>query len=370
MIRRLRKSLILFLVFLIPLANFSGVQASRGLPSSAEFGFGAVLYPNGPFLKEALASAVELELDWIYIPVAWDAYQPAAIDAPLFEQLAPVMALAEERQILVVVSISQAPVWAQTPQGPEPARVMQFVRALIERYPNSIKAVELFPGANTVQGWGSPPSPRAYITMFRQIDDLLREMNVPILLVAGGLQPLTSRSASKDMDDLAFLSSLYQFGASGLMPVISLQFTDLNGDPLTFPGEATHPVLRHYEDVRTVMVKNQHRNGLIWITQLNLPSGKITVQDSTESNLRAQAVWLSQVYIQLRAQLYIGAAFLQSLNPEPEGAAAQVPSLLYSATDFHPFYMVLREMIGLNKTGSVILKPGKPKEGNLEKKRP
>jgi hypothetical protein len=370
MIRRLRNYPILFLVLILPAINFRSVEAARGLPGSVDFGFGAILYPNGPFLKEALASAVELELDWIYIPIAWDDYQPESIDAPRLEMLAPVMAMAEQRQISTVVSITRAPGWAQTPQGPEAASVTRFVRAIIERYPNSVKAVELFPGANTRQGWGSQPNPRAYTALFRQVDELVREMNAPVLLVAGGLQPLTPGSANKDMDDLAFLSGLYQYGANSLMPVISLQYSQLNGDPLTLPGEANHPVLRHYEEVRAVMVKNQHRNGLIWITQLSLPSGKITLQDSTENEFSAQAVWLSQIYIQLRAQLYIGAAFLQSLNPEPEGAAVQVPSLLHSATDYHPFYLVLREMIGLNKAGSVIIKPGKPKDGNLGKQRP
>ena len=87
-------------------------------------------------------------------------------------------------------------------------------------------------------------------------------------------------------------------------------------------------------------------------------------------DINTQALWISQAYLQLRSQLYVGVAFLQSFNSGGEGTAAQVPSLIRAAGSYHPFYPVLREMIALNNTGGQVSMPGKPKEGNFEKKRP
>lgn len=86
--------------------------------------------------------------------------------------------------------------------------------------------------------------------------------------------------------------------------------------------------------------------------------------------MNAQMNWLSQAYIQTRSQLYVGVTIGQSLNPEPEGEAEGVSSLLRSMGGRHPFYSVLREMISLNNAGGATIKPGKSKEGNFLKKQP
>jgi hypothetical protein len=47
--------------------------------------------------------------------------------------------------------------------------------------------------------------------------------------------------------------------------------------------------------IRLVMAKKNHHSDLIWITQLNLPSGRIDIQDSRYLVADAQTAWLSQV---------------------------------------------------------------------------
>jgi hypothetical protein len=79
---------------------------------------------------------------------------------------------------------------------------------------------------------------------------------------------------------------------------------------------------------------------------------------------------MSQAYLQLRSQLYVGVPFLQSLNSGGEGTAAQVSSLIRAAGSYHSFYPVLSKIIALNNTEGLVSMPGKPKEGNFEKKRP
>ena len=371
MSRCLRLILLPVILFSLIASNYHAAGAFPGAPSSTQFGFGAVLYPQGHSVPEALKVAADLGLDWISVPVAWSDYQSDPASSPHLDALDAILTYAGDHKIGVMLSISRAPGWAQTAHGPDPDSTAQFVATLYQRYPQSLQAVELFPGANTRAGWGSPADAGAYNTLFRRVADKLHQLRAPVVLVAAGLQPLSASPAAGDVDDLAFLKRLYQLGAASVMPVISIQYTDLAEDVLRYPDGAEHRVFRHYEEVRRVMVENQHKKGLIWITHLSLPSGTIGTSGSAIIDEVAQANWLSQVYLQSRAQLYIGVSMAQSLNPGPEGStAAGVPSLLLGENRYHPFYAILKDMISLNKTGSVINKPGKPKEGNFAKNRP
>jgi len=365
-----RYCLVLILVLAISLSSLGQVHAARGVPGSMEFGIGTAYYPGGPHQEEALKMAAELDPDWIYVPISWSAYQASAKDAPDFEALDAIFRVAKQNRIAVAVSLTGTPIWAQTSQGPDAALVSQFLTALSQRYPKTLQAVELFPRANTKAGWGSPANPQAYFDLYRQVDARLRKDGSEIFLIAAGLQPLSASPGEGDMDDLAFLKALYASGASDLMPVISLQYMTVTGDPLDFPDGSSQPVLRHYEIVGKIMVENHHQNGIIWITRIPSASSKIGVSSFEMADYEMQVNWVTQVYVQMRSQLYLGVTIGQSLNPEREGAADVVLSLLQGAGMVHPFYSVLNEMISLNKMGSSTIKPGRPKEGNFSKMRP
>jgi hypothetical protein len=370
MTRLFRNCLVSLCIFVLVLSNFGAAQAARGTPTSAEFGIGATIYPEGPYLVQALEMASNLDLDWIMVPVSWAASQPAPGQSPQFAALDPVMELAAARSIAVLVSLNDAPEWALTQRGPDPSFAAQMVANLTQRYSGTIQAVELFPGANTREGWGAAPNAQAYFHLFQMVSGQLQNGNAPVLLVAAGLRPVAASAQGQDISDTRFLEELYQLGASSIMPVISMQFLTLNGAPVSYPESGEVHVLRHYEQIRRIMSENGHHSGLIWVTRLSPPSGKIGVPDSAPKDLNEQSNWMSLAYIQLRAQLYIGVTIGQSLNPEPGGMGVGVPSLISDSGVYHPFYSVLHEMISLNRTGSVSIRPGKPKEGSLAKKRP
>ena len=370
MVRTHRKCLVLLFLLALLFSRLENVQAARGVPGSPDFGIGAILYPDGPYFHQALESAAALDLDWVMVPVEWAAYQANPGQPPRFEKLDPAMQFAAEHNIAVLVSLSGAPAWAQSTAGPSPAAAAQFVTALAQRYPGSLRAVELFPGANTAMGWGAAPSAQAYASLYQLVSSQARTVDPDLLLVGAGLRPLSASVDKGDIHDLRFLQDLYALGAAGYMPVISMQYADLIGMPVTFPESQEHRVLRHYEAVRQIMLANNHQSGLIWITRLSPPSGTIEISDSVFMDEDMQSNWLSLAYIQLRAQLYIGVTIGQSLNPKEGGTGVGVPSLISGSGEYHPFYSVLHEMISLNSIGSVSIKPGKAKEGSLPKKRP
>ena len=370
----LRSLLVLLaLLLLIFLKVIPGeVSAAQGVPGSAEFGFGAVLYPDGPYVNEGLALAEELRLNWVSIPLSWAAVQTGP-DAPLnLDRLNAVMQFAQERKIDVLINLTCAPGWALTAQGPDPVHAARLVIELWRRYP-SIRAVELFPGANTTQGWGSTPDAQAYTQFLTTVDAEMRRAGVPVLLVAAGLRPMPAVPPEGSVDDLVFLQALYQAGAAEVMPVISIQYSDLTGGPLTPIDGQERRILRHYEEVRKIMSANQHQKGRIWVTRLSPPSGTITPGDSVYLERNAQSGWLSQAYLQIRSQLYIGVAFLPGLNPSRGTVWAEIDRQVVSLIDdsgAHPFGAALGQLIAQNQSGNGGVKPGQPKDGNFGKDRP
>lgn len=346
------------------------VRASKGIPGSPEFGFGAAIHPEGVNYNEAVDMAAELKPDWLYVPLSWSFYVPDQASQPNFKGLDPVMQKAALNGIPVAVSITSAPAWAITAQGPDPVLTGQFVISLLQRYPGVIQAVEIFPRANTTLGWGSAPNPHNYMNLFRSVREQLQAANLPVLQVAAGLQPLGPQVSAVDMDDLAFLQGLYDAGGKNDLQVVSIQFVNLTGQPLNAPSSAENRTLRHYEQVRQVMTNNQHVSGLLWVTHLSLPNGSINLTDAeVNRNAQSQALWLQQAYIQLRSQLYIGAAFLQSLN---QGLYEPSPSLamIQQGGARHPFYADLDGMINQDELSGETGILGKPKAGSLGKQRP
>ncbi len=366
---RIRALLMPVLLLLILFHQVHPVYGERGTPGSAEFGFGAILNPGGPKAADAAALSAKLELDWISVPVTWAALQPDSTSAPNLTALDAVLKPNGVSLPAVMVSVSGTPGWAQTSQGPNPVQTAQFILTLVKRYP-AIRAVELYPGANTQAGWGSAPNPAAYAGVLRAVNDTLRAAGSSVVLVAGGLQPQPASPPAGNVDDLVFLASLYQQGAASLMPVISIQYPDVSADVVRYPDGSEHRIVRHYEEVRQVMTANKHTTGRIWITRFCLPSGTIGVQGNALTDRNSQSTWVIQGVTQMRSQLYIGAVFLVSLNPKGEGPASEPLVLQHGDGAQHPITALLAEMISLNQAGSGSIVPGKAKEGGFEKKRP
>ncbi len=367
MVKRLVGALVALglLIYLLPSAPVSAVP---GTPGSSEFGFGASLDVSGQFVSDSIQLAHDLQLDWVSFELPWKLAQVdkngpvdwSSLD-PIFEQLA-------HFQIAALVSLTQPPDWSLTEAGPDPASAAEFVLQLVQKYGSSVAAVELFPSANTSQGWGAKPDPTSYLTLFRTVSKHLSAARASVVLVAGGLAPVADNSEAGRAGDLEFLRGLYLAGAKDIIQVISIRLEDLAGAPSALPENRQRQVLRHYEEVRDVMVKYGHQKGLLWITGFSIPAKLEDQPGMTGSTDQKQASWLSQAYQQLRSQLYIGVAFLNQLNPSAGGADGPtgVPLILPSG-DLHPIYRVLRDQISQNSSGGASPRPGRPKSSSLTK---
>ncbi len=297
-----------------PAAGFGQQSKVNGLPNSTRFGYGARFYAQGPQAGWALNAAAAIELDWIAIDLSWQDAQPSPGQALLVEHLDHFIQSSLSQPTSILISITAAPAWAMLPNGPNPELVGALVREIILRYPGRAFAFELFPGANTLRGWGAPPDPAAYAALLHSVRASLSDLNSDLTLVAAGLAANASPTPAGDMNDLEYLQRLYAAGAADTMPIISIRLPAVQSDLLAIPAPGQPVVLRHYELVRQVMLNAGHASGLVWITGFSWPAGDAS---SHEQRLQ-QALWLEQAYALLQAQLYIGTAFYSCLNSPSE----------------------------------------------------
>ncbi len=282
---------------------------ANGLPDSARFGYGVRLSPQILTAPQNLATEIlvaqSFNLDWLALDFDWAAYWPQEQEQPDWAEFDQCIAQASKGQMAVLLSITNAPAWAMNQRGPMPNAAARLVSMLAERYAGIVLAIELFPRANTPQGWGAAPDPQQYAALLKAADQAVHQAVHPITLVAAGLTPLNEGMAG--MDDLEFLQALYREGATSYMPILGLRLSHLQNDPLASPTHAQTTVLRHYEQIRQIMLESGHESGLIWITGFSFDPAQAM-------NIAQQLSWLKQAYLLMRAQLYIGSAFFEHHN--------------------------------------------------------
>jgi hypothetical protein len=336
MCERILKFFWLFLF--IPLLLPHSVQAASGTPNSPNFGYGARVYLNGENPRAAIQEAGNFNLDWIAIDFDWQQMQPEAGNPPDWNNLDTAMAAAAESQISVLITITRAPDWAINENGPDKQKTAELASKLANRYSGTLLALELFPYANTSQGWGVEPNPIAYAKLLKATAKAVEEK---VILVAGGLKPIYA--ASEGMDDVDFLRQLYSAGAVDYMPIVSVRLPASENDPLTSLHQANGYTLRHYENIHNTMLDHGHNNGLIWVTGFAWDS---FAYGSTQD----QANWLKQAYLLMRSQLYIGAAFFDGLNSSDTDAMA----LLLPGGTHHLGFKELVQLIALDNDGQTV----------------
>jgi hypothetical protein len=355
----MKQAAVLFIILLISAIPLFSAEAARGAPGSQQFGFGGCVYLDGQYRREALYIAQNLGLDWVQIDVSWREIWPDPSQPANWVQLDETLIAFKDKSIAVMLSITDAPGWVMSPNGPDANLANAFLGQLLTRYPDRVQALELFPSANTQQGWGTQPDPGAYLNLFVTVRDSLQQSYPSVVWIAGGLIPAQTNSQIGEMSDLEFLQGLYNAGARNQISVISLNFSNLTNDPSAQPSSDEPRLLRHYEEIRQVMVNNQHANGILWINHLLLP---VTYSGSAASE------WITQAYSQLRSQLYMGVVFYDSLNPpNPQKHPANPNALLLTEGQYHPAYEILRAMIKQNSNGSLADLPGRPKSDPLIK---
>lgn len=331
----LRASLICSLL-LINLADL--VFASKGTPNSATFGYGAAVNLQENPAEQTVQAAKQLALDWLTVPINWQEIQPESTTSPDWSSIRSVIHEAAKNQISILIQIKNAPDWAFTSIGPDPSRTADFVEALAAQFWPSIQAVEIFPGANTVSGWGSKPDAGAYLSVIQSVKGRLIQKNCSLYLVVGGLD----HSPREGIPATDFLTQLYASGLSKVSDILSVQYL-ISADTQNIVGRNSTAIFDWMEEIHQIMLENGHINGVIWITQLEEPSGTITLSGQE----------ILQLCRQIRSRLYIGTLFFGNLDLRDTLTSDDTPTefCVNDETGFSSPIAIVQELIFENNGG-------------------
>lgn len=328
------------------------VEASAGLPGTAKFGYGAVIDINGKYLDESITTAASIGLDWIAVEFDWEKMWSDPNSPPNISLLSEVIDKAYQRGLSVLLTISNPPIWAITERGPDPQTTANLILSLVGFYANKVSAVELFPGVNTLEGCKAAPDPRSYLLTLNRVQETLNFSGRNIEVITT-LTPMAIKPSPQDVNDLEFLNQLYQSGGKSYLNILGVKFNKIRGNPYSNPESVT---LRHYEEIRTMMLNNEHEFGLIWITGFRWLNGEINnfKSDNTPpKSLGEHSNWLEEAFILMKAQLYIGAAFLDRINPHNDDLQNYPENtLILQDSQIHPAADQIRLLIRQQNTKS------------------
>ena len=347
-LRFIMTSLAIITIVLAGLVRTRPAQAVDGLPGSPLFGYGARLDLQGQGIRQAIDLAAGMNFTWLLIEFDWTFYWPDPNLQPKWGQLDSVAALAHENNINLVVSVFSPPAWAITAQGPDPEKTSQLVLQIANRYPGIVLAFELFPGVNTVAGWSTHPNPKEFTNLLQSVSIDLSTADLEIQLITT-LSPLLPVDSSPNISDKEFLAGLYANGWQTGNWILGIHYPLITGDALQTPAPDGIPVLRHYEELRNILIQHHDEQRLIWITGFSWPT---ELTGGTDLDVQ-QAGWLFQAYRLLTAQLYIGAAFFEQINPN--SASGTSSSLLQPDATLHPACTLISQLT--NPTNIIVPDP-------------
>jgi len=351
------------LIILAVLAACLPPQPCQAASYPFQFYYGAQIDLHGQYPETAIDLAGDLKLDWISIEFDWAQHASTAESAPSLDELSATLQHARDRELRVLIALSHPPAWALTENGPDPAATSRLAAAIAKLQPGLELAIELFPAANTVEGWHAAPDPTAYLNVFMQTSQALQATGLPVQVITS-LSPLSTNSNAADIRDVDFLHSLYQIDTASILSTIGLRYPVLSGNPLDTPEQGAVPVLRHYETLRAVMLQHDRPGNQIWITGFSWPCPD---QPSAPTSAQGQAEWLTQALELFKAQLFIGAAFFIQINPaESTLCTGNIPSLMIvnkenvSQVSLHPAYQALMNLTHATSIWSLESQPPLP----------
>ena len=295
-----------FILFLVLMFTFLPRQQVSANPVSyaGEFSYAVNINPLGNSITTVLTQARNLNPDWLMVDFDWNVWFPSSDSVQSFQTLDTVMQFAEDNRISVCIRILNPPQWALTSSGPDHNSTIDLIHFMENRYPGSLKAVEVFPGANTTQGWGAAPSAQAYADLLEIVQKSFIQEEINLKLIAGGLVTVPSPDQITTISDISFLEGLYAAGLNSLNVTLSLQLLDLAPDLLQASQNNNDPVLLHIDAIQNVMILNNDEAGPVWVTALSYQSGQL----QSPANL-------SDTCALLRSRLFVELISPVALNP-------------------------------------------------------
>jgi hypothetical protein len=182
----------------------------------------------------------QLSVNWVKQQVRWELFEPED-DQYDWTQTDIYLPAAQAQGLNVLVSIVTAPDWAREPgvdleqHGP-PADFndyVEFVVALLERYPGQIHAVEIWNEHNLDREWTSTGGLSAanYIEMLRLSYQAIKNVDPGIIVVSGALSPTGLSDGVRAWDDFVYMDQMIAAGLLNYTDCVGVHHNGINVSP-------------------------------------------------------------------------------------------------------------------------------------------
>jgi len=258
-----------------------------GSPRLDRSQMGIQLYFNMPAegWEAVMAQTGQMRVDWVKLQANWAALQPGGsgqyeTEFRLFEQH---VETAHNSGFKVMISIAKAPRWARNVNANEdgppdnPQDLVDFIRLMLERFGESIDAIEVWNEPNLNREWTGalPFSGQGYMQLFVPAYNQIRAYSPDIIIITAGLAPTGDSQFS--VDDRTFMQQMYNAGLASYRDVVvgihpygwgnapdarccnNVEGRGWDDDPHFF-------FLDNIEDYREVMLRNNH-DVQMWTTE-------------------------------------------------------------------------------------------------------
>lgn len=180
-------------------------------------------------------AANQLGVPWVKMQVRWENMETAPDQYDWFET-DTFLPSAQGQGLNVLVSVVTAPEWAReagvdvSRHGPpaDYADYVDFVTAMVERYPGMIQAIEVWNEQNLDREWTSVDglSAENYVELMRQTYNAVKAVDPNIIMVSGALSPTGVSDGVMAWDDFVYMDQMI---AAGLLDAVDCIGAHHNG---------------------------------------------------------------------------------------------------------------------------------------------
>ncbi len=321
----------------------------------------------------------DLNLRWVKTQVSWELIEPER-DVYDWSKMDLIVPSTQLFDIKLMTSIVAAPKWAREPgvnleeHGP-PANnqdFVSFVLKMIERYPGSIHAIEVWNEMNLDREWTSTRGLSAlnYTALLRDVYTAVKAVDPGIIIISGALSPTGLDNGINAIDDFRYTEQLIQAGALNYMDCYGAHHNGINfpalrrydegyNDPTAiFRGPFDNP--HHSWSFRSTLegyaqrIRNSGSDKKLCLTEFGWPSaeglegyppGFEFAQDNT---LAEQAQWTTEALSFMEESDFVWLAFIWNFNYGPLAGWSKdndnvVYSLIGPGFNFRPAYDAIRD---------------------------
>jgi LysM repeat protein len=359
-----------------PAATVTAQAAPVNAASNVGFSFGVVVDMNADTANTLTASAKDLGMGWVKLPVLWNRVEATKgnVDATALDAEVDTLS---ENNLKVMLTVYSAPDWARpsTAESGPPTDFNDyatFVGALATRYKGKVQAYEIWTEPNIRREWsGRPLSAASYVEMTRLAFTAIKNADPTALVVSAGLAPTGYNDGVNAINDRVFLRQAYTAGLASYTDAIGVHPEGFGNPPdstccTASPGVSGwfndrsfyfRDTLRDYRDI---MAQSSDSGTYLWATQFGWGSSDGVVADPNSvdqnfgfvkfTNQTQQAQYITRAYELARTLGFVGPMFLYNLN------YCQTTTVQPSSTDFVGCYYSLLDSTGQQRPAYAAVK--------------